>query len=245
MIKAFQMKIFTIFLLFTASAFSQISISGLSGGYDINLVSTSPFDKFVSTWNYENSGSIVTSMSPPGTLPGFGLNVFYDDGMFLTYSFGYSQNKGRMTGTLDPLLSTDKSAGLDIDLTLHNFTSGFSLPIVTGEAASVIIMPSVEFGYGWIDHEMKVKGLNRTFENYTGTMYSFAGGLTLFIEVLAPLYLYGKASYTTTFITSGFSTLYDDAGLKTGYRHFQRYDTGGTLTAIKLQLGITFLLFDY
>ncbi len=239
------MKKFTVFLILALPVFAQGYFSGLSGGYDIDLVSTSPFEKFVSTYNFENLGSTITPMSSPATLNGFGLNVFYNDGMFLTYSFGYSQNKGRMVSALDPSLSFDRSAGRDIDLTLHNFTSGFALPLPFGGSTSMIFLPGIEFGYGWLDHEVKVKGLNRTFEGYTGSMYSFSGGLALFIEVLSPLYIYGKASYTTTFITSGFSTLYDDSGLKTGYRHYYRNDTGGTYSAIKLQVGITLLLFEY
>lgn len=232
------MKIFTFCLLLAGSLFSQGYVAGFSGGFDNDLFSKSPFEKLAADYNYQNSLSTTTLMQAPGKLNGYGLTAYYGSDGFLNYTFSYSHNTGRMVSALDPSLSYDGSNGRDIDLTLHTFSSGVSVPLWFD---SFILMPSLEVGYGWLDHEIKIKGLNRTIEGTSGSIYSFAAGMGLYVDLAGPLFLFGKASFTNTFVLNGLRYLYEDTGLN---RHHFGYEESGSWSAIKVQFGVCLLLFE-
>lgn len=232
------MKIFTFFILLAGSLFSQGYVAGFSGGFDSDLFSKSPFENLVSAYNSQNSLSVTTLMQAPGRMSGYGLTAYYGSDGFLNYTFGYSHNTGRMVSALDPTLSYDGSSGRDIDLTIHTFSSGVSIPLWFD---SFILMPSLEVGYGWMDHEIKIKGLNRTIEGSSGSIYSFAAGLGVYVDLAGPLFVFGKASYTNTFMLNGLRYLNEDTGL--GRHHFG-YEESGNWSAIKVQFGVCLFLFE-
>jgi hypothetical protein len=191
-------------------------------------------------------------MNNPTSFGGYSINVHYDDYSFLGYSFGYKRNTGRMVSALNPATSSDGSSGHDIDLYLNSFYSGSALTLPFGEDASFVVRPTVEMAYGWIDSEVRLKGRNKKFEDYSGSMYSFSGGLELYVRAFGPLYIYGKAVYTGYYLTEGIKTIYNQTDVKVGeyyYEYNHWYYSGeylnGFFSNVSVQVGVALLFFNY